>query len=261
MTIDPPAPQPEWAWFFDIDGTLARIEKSPDAVRVDVGVLELIEALTEHTGGAVALVSGRSLADIDHLFPSILVAAAGQHGAERRNRNGDIVRQPTPSAKLLEMRDALRAMEQRHAGLLLEDKGLSLALHYRNVPRLASFVQREVRALYLQMGAGFHMQAGKCVVEIVPVGHTKGTVVSEFMTEHPFNGRVPAFLGDDVTDESAFTVVNNLGGVSIKVGAGPTQAHFRLRDVSSVQQWLSTLAISPLVPHSECQNSDAGDAA
>lgn len=261
MTNYPPAPQLEWAWFFDIDGTLARIEKSPDEVQVDAAVLEFIEALTEQTGGAVALVTGRSLADIDRLFPSIMVAAAGQHGAERRNRNGEVVRRPAPSEQLLEMRDALRDMEQRHAGLLLEDKGLSLALHYRNAPRLASFVQREVRALYLKMGSGFHMQAGKCVVEIVPVGHTKGTVVSEFMMGRPFSGRVPVFLGDDVTDESAFTVVNDLGGVSIKVGAGPTHAQFRLHDVSSVQQWLSTLAIHPLVRQPECQHSDAGDAA
>lgn len=261
MTAAPPAPRLEWAWFFDIDGTLARIEKLPDEVRVDAVVLEFIEALNEQTDGAVALVSGRSLADIDRLFPSVMVAAAGQHGAERRNRNGAVVRRPEPSEKLLEMRDALRDMERRHVGLLLEDKGLSLALHYRNVPRLASFVQREVQALYRQMGSGFHMQGGKYVVEIVPVGHTKGTVVNEFMLERPFSGRVPVFLGDDVTDESAFTVVNNLGGVTIKVGAGPTHAQFRLRDVAAVQQWLSTLAVPPLVPHSRCQNSDAGDAA
>ena len=261
MISDPPAPRLEWAWFFDIDGTLARIEQTPDAVRVDRVVLSFIEALTEQTNGAVALVTGRSLADVDRLFPSIMVAAAGQHGAERRNRNGDIVRRPEPSGKLLEMRDALRDMELRHVGLLLEDKGLSVALHYRNVPRLASFVQREVRALYLQMGSGFHMQTGKCVVEIVPVGHTKGTVVSEFMMEHPFSGRVPAFLGDDVTDESAFTVVNELRGVSVKVGAGPTHAQFRLHDVPSVQRWLSTLAIPSRVLQPECQLSDAGDAA
>lgn len=249
MTDRPPIPHLDWAWFFDIDGTLAQIEMSPAAVRIDMVMQYLIDELHEQSKCALALISGRSLRDIDALFPNFTIAAAGQHGAERRNADGIVVRQPLPSAELLQMRDALRDIEQRHHGLLLEDKGLSLALHYRQVPRLGSFVLREVRALFLQMGPGFHMQTGKCVVEIVPVGHTKGTVITEFMTEDPFRGRVPAFLGDDVTDENAFRVVNDLGGVSIKVGAGPTQARYRLIDVLAVRDWLTTLpaltAVSP----------------
>lgn len=255
MTNIPPAPQLEWAWFFDIDGTLARIELSPDAVRVDGVMQYLIEALHEKTGGAVALVSGRSLHDVDKLFPHFTLAAAGQHGAERRHSDGTVVRQPMPSAHLLQMRDALREMERRHSGLMLEDKGLSLSMHYRQVPRLGAFVQREVRALFQQFGSGFQMQLGKCVVEIVPMGHTKGTVVNEFLGEEPFRGRTPAFLGDDVTDENAFAVVNALGGVSIKVGAGPTLAPYRLDDVAAVREWLASL--SPLT----VLHSDAGDIA
>lgn len=256
MTRLPPTPQLDWAWFFDIDGTLASIEMSPDAVRVDGVMQYLIEVLHDKTNGAVALVSGRSLRDVDTLFPHFKLAAAGQHGAERRHANGVMVRQPSASANLLAMRDALREMEHRHAGLLLEDKGLSLSLHYRQVPRLGAFVQREVRALFLQMGAGFHMQLGKCVVEIVPIGHTKGTVVNEFLSEPPFRGRIPAFLGDDITDESAFAVVNALGGIAIKVGAGPTQAPFRLDDVPAVRDWLASLSSLTILNH-----SDAGDAA
>ena len=256
MTRVPPAPEIDWAWFFDIDGTVAEIEMSPDAVRVD-GVMQfLISALHEKTDGAVALVSGRSLRDIDQLFPNFTLASAGQHGAERRDANGVIVRQPVPSARLLHMRDSLRDMEYRHRGLMLEDKGLSLALHYRKAPRLASFVLREVRSLFLQMGDGFHLQTGKCVVEIVPVGHTKGTVVTEFMEEPPFRGRVPAFLGDDVTDETAFAVVNQLGGVTIKVGAGPTQAQYRLINVLAVRDWLASLPTLTMI-----NQSDEGGAA
>lgn len=256
MTDFPPPPDLEWAWFFDIDGTLAQIEMSPDAVRVDIVMQYLIAALHEQSNCAVALVSGRALRDIDKLFPNFTIAAAGQHGAERRHANGAIVRQPSPSAPLLLMRDALREMERRHHGLLLEDKGLSLALHYRQVPRLGAFVLREVRALFLQMGPGFHMQTGKCVVEIVPVGNTKGTVVTEFMSEPPFRGRMPVFLGDDVTDENAFAVVNALGGISIKVGAGPTQARYRLIDVLSVRDWLASLHALTVL-----SNSDTGDVA
>lgn len=252
----PPPPDLEWAWFFDIDGTLAQIEMSPDAVRVDIVMQYLIAALHEQSHCAVALVSGRALRDIDKLFPNFTLAAAGQHGAERRHANGSIVRQPSPSAPLLAMRDALREMERRHHGLLLEDKGLSLALHYRQVPRLGAFVLREVRALFLRMGPGFHMQTGKCVVEILPVGNTKGTVVTEFMSEPPFRGRIPVFLGDDVTDENAFAVVNALGGISIKVGAGPTQARYRLIDVLNVRDWLASLPALTTVNH-----SDTGDVA
>ncbi|MEO7362727.1 MAG: trehalose-phosphatase [Gemmatimonadaceae bacterium] len=256
MTQIPPTPALEWAWFFDIDGTLASIEMSPDAVRVDRAIQNLIEALHEKTGGAVALVSGRALLDIDRLFPHFTIAAAGQHGAERRHADGTMARQPTASTNLLAMRDALRDMEKRHAGLMLEDKGLSLSMHYRQVPRLGAFVQREMRALFQKLGDGFHMQLGKCVVEIVPVGHTKGTVVNEFLSEAPFRGRMPVFLGDDVTDENAFAVVNALGGISIKVGAGPTLAPYRLDDVAGVRDWLASLAPLTILHH-----SDAGDAA
>ncbi|MEP6836169.1 MAG: trehalose-phosphatase [Gemmatimonas sp.] len=253
-SVSPPPPQLEWAWFFDIDGTVAQLELSPGAVRVDLVMQYLIAALHDQTGGAVALISGRSLRDIDLLFPNFSIAAAGQHGAERRHADGAIVRQPAPSASLLAMRDALRDVERRHVGLLLEDKGLSLALHYRQAPRLGAFVEREVRALFVNMGPGYQLQTGKCVVEIVPVGHTKGTVIGEFMMEAPFHGRVPVVLGDDITDENAFDIVNNLGGVSIKVGAGPTQANYRLIDVSSVRTWLSTLS-----PLTYIQFSDAGE--
>ena len=254
MSSSPPPPQLAWAWFFDIDGTVAQLEQSPDAVRVDLVMQYLIAALHEQTGGAVALISGRSLRDIDKLFPNFSIASAGQHGSERRDADGTIVRQPTPGASLLTMRDALREVERRHAGLLLEDKGQSLALHYRQAPRLGAFVEREVRALFQTMEPGYHLQTGKCVVEIVPDGHTKGTVISEFMTEAPFHGRIPVVLGDDVTDENAFDVVNKLGGISIKVGAGPTKAPYRLSDVPAVRAWLATLP-----PLTHVHFSEAGD--
>lgn len=232
-----PLPETSWAWFFDIDGTLASIAASPDAVTIDPAITNILDILHAQTLGAVALISGRSLRDIDKLFPHHSFAAAGQHGAEVRHGSGMVERREG-GAHLDWMRASLREMEQRHTGLFLEDKGLSLALHYRQVPRLEPFVLREVRALFMKMPAGFLMQTGKCVVEIVPIGNTKGTVVSEFMSEYPFRGRIPVFVGDDVTDETAFAVINAMGGLSIKVGAGPTQARYRLIDVKAVHQWL-----------------------
>ncbi|MBC8086953.1 MAG: trehalose-phosphatase [Phycisphaerae bacterium] len=249
-----PTPAHDWAWFFDIDGTLAPIAASPDAVHIDPAIQQLIHTIHTQSQGAVALISGRSIVDIDRLFPERPFAAAGQHGAERRHPNGTIERKVVDGRRLVLMRQALREVERRYAGLLLEDKGLSLALHYRLAPGLESLAHREVRELLLETGSGFLMQTGKCVVEILPAGNTKGTVVTQFMTEPPFRGRVPVFVGDDVTDEHAFAVVNQLGGISVKVGEGETQARYRLCDVGEVSDWLSRVG--------DLQNThhvDAGD--
>ena len=240
MTSLPPLPNRDWAWFFDVDGTLALIAESPGHARVDALILDLIARLQEQSSGALAAISGRSIRDVDTLFPGLKLAAAGQHGAERRDASGQLHKASVSLEKLHTMRAAMIEMTQHHAGLLLEDKGLSLALHYRKVPRLGPFVLRELRAIYLQHGDGFQLQLGKCVVEVVAVGHTKGTAVLEFMTEIPFKGRRAVYLGDDVTDENAFAVVNDIGGISIKVGAGPTVAHYRLIDVAAVRQWLDS---------------------
>lgn len=119
---------------------------------------------------------------------------------------------------MIAIRDALRELERRHHELLLENKGLSLALPYRQVPRVASIVLREVRALFLQTGLGYHLQVGKCVVEIVPVGQTKGTVVTEFMTEPPFRGRVPALPRDPNGD---ITLRIQYGSLLLLIGKWP----------------------------------------
>ena len=250
-----PSPDINWAWFFDIDGTLAAIAPSPDAVSIEPEIQRLIAALHEQTHGAIALISGRPLTDVDRLFPTKAFAAAGQHGAERRHPNGTVERRLVDNRKLSDMRTALHALVAEHHGLLLEDKGLSLALHYRQAPSLENIVHREVRALIATTGSGFLMQSGKCVVEILPAGNTKGTVVSEFMTEAPFEGRVPVFVGDDVTDEHAFAVVNELGGLSFKVGKGLTQARYRLADVSAVKGWLAAATQLANVPRNTAQTS------
>jgi trehalose 6-phosphate phosphatase len=252
----PPVPQSDWAWFFDIDGTLADIERSPDLVQVDPAMRALVEALHARANGAVALISGRAVHDIDTLFPGLALAVAGQHGAERRGADGTVTFRAWRRTNLLAMRDALVEIERQYPGLLLEDKGLSLALHYRKAPELGEFVQDQVHALMVRYGEGFHMQQGKCVMEIVPLSINKGAALREFMSESPFAGRVPVFLGDDVTDENAFVMVNELGGYSVKVGTGKTHARACLRDVAAVREWLATA-----MPSISDKTTPRGDAA
>jgi trehalose 6-phosphate phosphatase len=239
-----PAARPDWAYFVDIDGTLLDLAESPSGVRFDRALRDLIEALHRATGGAVAPISGRSIVDIDTLFDGLRLPAAGQHGIERRDATGRVTRHPFPAERLDWARDRLAAAAARHAGLLLEHKGLSLALHYRRAPRLAGYAHRLVRSLAPRLGAQYSIQKGKRIVELKPAGKDKGAAVLEFMDEEPFRGRTAVFVGDDVTDEYGFAAVNRLGGHSIKVGPGRTAARFRLRDVEAVRVWLAQ-AVQP----------------
>lgn len=243
-TARPPSPSAAWAYFLDVDGTLLELARTPQAVHVGQEIVELIRALHAATGGAVALVSGRSLADLDQRFGLGQISAAGQHGLERRDAADDIRRQalgPAPAARVIA---GLAPLLRREAGLLVEDKGFTVAVHYRRAPqlgaRLAVLLQRIVSGM-----DGFELQPGKFVIEIKPIGYSKGSAVEEFMSTAPFRDRMPVFIGDDLTDESAFAVVNRLGGLSIKVGAGPTCAGYRLSDVPAVRGWLGELAGIP----------------
>lgn len=238
-----PPPRPDWAYFFDIDGTLVNFADSPAAVRLDHDLRQVIEGLYRASGGAVALISGRSIADIDTLFPGIRLPAAGQHGIERRDAAGHITRHAFPTAQLARAHARLAQAVARQPRLMLEHKGLSLALHYRRAPRLAGFAHRLTRSVLTQVGGGgqYCIQTGKRVVEMKPAGKDKGVAVMEFMQEAPFQGRTAVFLGDDATDEYGFATVNRLRGHSIKVGPGRTVARWRLRDVTAVQAWLRSI--------------------
>jgi len=240
-----PAPRPEWAYFFDIDGTLVDIADAPGGAGPDLAIQQLIVGLYQAAGRAVALISGRSIADIDRLVPGLRLPAAGQHGIERRDAAGRVSRHVPPSPQLDAVRRGLAAALARHPGLLLEDKGLSLALHYRRAPRLAGYAHRLVRTLLAGNGGTYCVQGGKRVVEIKPAGKDKGVAVLEFMQEEPFRGRIPVFVGDDSTDEHAFVTVNRLHGHSVKVGPGRTVARWRLRDVRAVRAWLEHGAAEP----------------
>ena len=233
-----PAPRPDWAYFFDIDGTLVDFVDSPRAARLDAPLRQLVDRLYRATGGAVALISGRAIADIDEIFPGIPFPAAGQHGTERRDAAGRISHHASPSPQLERVRRELARAVARHSGLVLEDKGFSIALHYRRAPQLGGYAHRLVRSLLAPGEPAYSIQTGKRIVELKPAGRDKGVAVVEFMQEEPFRGRTPVFVGDDVTDEYGFVTVNRLQGHSVKVGPGRTAARWHLRDVRAVQQWL-----------------------
>lgn len=227
-----------FAWFFDVDGTVAEIAETPDAARVDPGLAALIARLHRQSGGALALVSGRPVGEVDALFPGTHYAVAGQHGIERRGADGRVVRAADLVRPLDDARRFLEDVVRRHAGLRLEVKPASLAVHYRQAPRLAGFVHRTMRTLARGLGDEYRLQPGKRVLELLPRGPDKGAAVEAFLAEAPFAGRTPVFVGDDLTDEHAFAIVNERDGYSVKVGLGPTIARWRLPSVTAVRTWL-----------------------
>jgi trehalose 6-phosphate phosphatase len=231
-----------WALFLDVDGTLLEIAETPQSVRVSAPLKQLLVALSFRLDGALALVSGRTLNDLDHLFAPLRFCAAGVHGWERRGVSGEVIRSPLDPQILNAAREQLRHFAARHEGLLFEDKGHALAMHFRRAPQLSAEVRHAVNAACHRLGGDFAVQAGKCVFEIRPAACTKGTSIHAFMQEPPFVNRLPIYIGDDLTDEHAFAVVNEVGGISIKVGdEHGTMAQHRLPGVRQVLRWLESI--------------------
>ena len=232
----------DWAFFLDVDGTLLEYAARPQEVRVGAALMDLMDRLGAATGGALALVSGRSVEDIDKLFAPLALPAAGQHGTERRAADGTVHRHAPSIEKLGRTASDLVRLTAAHTGLVVENKGMTLALHYRLAPGLRTLAEREMRALAAGLGDAFELQTGKFVVEIKPSGKDKGNAIAEFSAEPPFAGRRPVFIGDDLTDEPGFRVVNWAGGHTVKVGPGITRARWRLPDVCAVRNWLGSYA-------------------
>ena len=237
LPVPPPA-DAAWAYFLDVDGTLAPLASIPSAARVPERARQVVRALHARTRGAVALVSGRAIADIDRLLGEPPLPAAGQHGTELRPDPAVATLRPAESIELAPARAALGEFVSRHTGLLLEDKGQSLAVHYRGARLLEDAVRHAVRAEASALGEGYCIQRGNCVVELKPAGANKGGAIAAFMALAPFRGRVPVFVGDDTTDEDGFKQVNLLGGHSIRVGAGRSAAQYRLKETGDVVDWL-----------------------
>ena len=238
LPVPPPLTGDCWAFFLDVDGTLLDIADAPDLVHVDRALPPLLASIHDAAGGALALVSGRSVAGLDSLFAPLELPVAGLHGAERRDPAGRVHRRPRDPALGAVARD-LRQWCEAHPRTLLEDKGGSLALHYRLAPDEQDAARDAARAALARLGDGYVLLEGKCVVELRPAGTSKAHAIEAFMAEPPFAGRRPVSIGDDVTDEDGFRWVRDAGGIAIRVGGdGHTAAEYGLADVEGVREWL-----------------------
>jgi len=226
------------ALFLDVDGTLVEIAAQPHEVVLAPELKPVLKQLQTVLDGAFALVSGRSIADVDRLCAPLHFPVAGQHGIERRDAQGNYHVLKRVDENFVQARDWLCQQVRAHPGLLLEDKGLSLALHYRNAPELANQVKDWMWRIMNRLDGRYHLQEGKMVMEVRPMGMDKGRAIAAFMNEAPFRGRHPVFVGDDLTDEDGFAMVNQFNGYSLKVGPGPTRARFRLPAPAAVASWL-----------------------
>ncbi len=245
----PPRLRPDHALFLDFDGTLVDIAPTPGRVRVAPDLPRMLSDLARQLDGALAVVSGRPLDDLARMLAPFSGAIAGQHGLERRNGGGCAMRRPVPP-ELDQFRPMLAGFAARHEGVLFEDKGGSLALHYRRMPSLGENCRALIRCLARTSKGKLEALDGKMVVELRSCLVNKGRVIAEFLGEAPFRGRVPVFVGDDITDEDGFVVVDRAGGISVHVGSAATMARYRLASAADVLAWLDR-GLSPddlLVP-------------
>lgn len=240
----PPALAIDAALFLDLDGTVLDIAGRPQDVVFRADLAEALAVLHRRLDGALALVSGRPLADIDRLSGRSDFAAAGLHGAQLRRPDGRIEQPSATAATALDpVRAELAIFVREWPGVLIEDKSDALAVHYRQAPRAAAAVQTLAKRLARIAGSGFTLQHGRRVIELRPAGHDKGTALARLMREVPFAGRLPWMIGDDLTDEAAFQRVNALGGVSIVAGSRrPSAARHALDDPPAVRRWLGEAA-------------------
>jgi trehalose 6-phosphate phosphatase len=236
----PPAISRQAALFLDVDGCLLEFSDDPSSVRAGPRLLAGLDQVSVRLDGAVALVSGRTLARLDEIFHPAAYAAAGLHGLELRGDQASSTFQ-VPHLQLERIMQAAQEVLAEFPGAFVEDKGLAIALHWRAAPSAArTALAFAVRMLPLL--PGYKLEPGNHVVELRPAGADKGTAIQRFMACAPFAGRTPIFAGDDLTDEAGFAAVNAMGGISILVGDRPqSRAIHRLADPASVLAWLEAV--------------------
>ena len=214
MTLPPPG---EAALMLDLDGTLLDIAPTPDEVRVAPGLVGALSALRSALGGALAIVTGRPIAQVDGLLPGIAYAVAGEHGGALRHAPGaGVVRPALPDLPVAWIVEAARIVDA-HPGALLEQKQRGFVLHYRADPSLGAALRLAVERLIAPQADRFQLMPALMAWEIRPIGADKGVAVHALASEGPFAGRRPIFIGDDVTDEDGMDAARRLSGVGLRV--------------------------------------------
>lgn len=230
------------ALFLDIDGTLIDLALTPDLVRVPKDLPGQVQRLSDRLGGALALVTGRALADADALFHPLQLPAAGLHGAELRLDGKLLLLEPGPD--FVAVKQGLAAEAAQYPGVLIEDKGAAVAAHFRLAPAFEPQMQDLMRSYAEKAGPDWALQFGKMVIELRPAGSNKGGALERFMKTDAFANRLPVALGDDLTDEAMFAIANARGGQSFRIGSedAGTCATGRLASPGAVRDLIARLA-------------------
>jgi len=223
--------------FLDLDGTLLALRDDPASIPADAALLALLQEIATYLGGALAIISGRPIADLDACFAPLHLAAAGIHGLERRSADGATTNMLVDTSTLRGAAGQVAAEMEGMPMSQLEDKGASLALHWRRAPQDAPALRLLASRTLQDLGPGYRLLEGNCVVELLPRVANKGDAVRSFLDEAPFKGRKPVFVGDDLTDLPGFAAASAAGGYGIAVGDRVT-AEFRVPDVDAVRAWL-----------------------
>ncbi|HEX4181746.1 MAG TPA: trehalose-phosphatase [Caulobacteraceae bacterium] len=233
-----PTPGKNWALFLDIDGTLLDIAPSPDKVEVPATLVPTLSRASDWLGGALALASGRTLAEINALMDPLKLPCVAEHGAILRRPDGTIVRAGPEHAVPGAWRERLRAAARDWPGVMVEEKDTGVAVHYRLAPAREAEVRDLVLAVAAENPAAFEVLPARKAFEIRHRALTKALAVTRFMPQPPFAGRVPVFVGDDVTDEDGFSAAVAMGGLALNVADVFGGQPARVRD------WLATFSSS-----------------
>jgi trehalose 6-phosphate phosphatase len=231
----------EWALFVDIDGTLLDMAPTPDAVVVPPGLVPMLPRLSRAFGGAVALITGRRVSDADRFFAPLRLVTSGVHGTEARTEPGGdtaMLAAPVPEGLLQAVRDIARLSP----GILIEEKGAGVAVHYRHAPQMRPAIEVELGRI-VGRWENFALRSGRRVLDLIPKTHSKGTGLAALMRLPSFRGRNPIMIGDDLGDEPAMREAKRLGGIGLRVaGEHFSQDRADFDSAASVRAWLSVLA-------------------
>ncbi|MEQ1956150.1 trehalose-phosphatase [Mesorhizobium sp. CN2-181] len=237
-------PESPFALFLDIDGTLIEHQAHPEGIAVDDELRDLLVSAGEAAGGALAFVTGRSVAMVDRIFAPMAIPVAGLYGLEHRLTHGGEIETADEPEDVAAVAEAMQREFADASGVYFERKGPVFAVHTRAAPEAFDAVKASAEAALARLPTGYRIVAGNAGLEFMPVGALKSAAIDRFLRIEPFKGRVPVFIGDDVSDESGFEFVNDIGGLSIRVRPrGETEAHYALPDVAAVRQWLAEIIV------------------